>query len=189
MLRKLLLFSAVAIMLTALTAVTYADGNSAFNASSSDQVDSSGDNDSADGDTGTNHPPLNTTPPPPLNPPPPPGGGSFMGGGSSDNRDSSGDGDSGNGFDNGGSSDAKDSSGDGGSDKEDNDTGEDSSGKFDSSNDGDSAGDDNGKGHTPKHDGNAPVPEPATLILLGSGIAGVAAKLRNRRKASEDSQE
>jgi len=46
----------------------------------------------------------------------------------------------------------------------------------------------NGPGSGPEGSGGSPVPEPGTLLLVGSGLAGLAgAALRRRRKQTEAS--
>lgn len=53
---------------------------------------------------------------------------------------------------------------------------------------GDISGSDDGPDnfYIQRRTGQQPIPEPATMILLGTGIAGVAGIVRRRRKANED---
>jgi hypothetical protein len=43
----------------------------------------------------------------------------------------------------------------------------------------------NGEGSDVGRPGDNPIPEPTTMILLGTGLAGIAAKVRRRRKAHQ----
>jgi hypothetical protein len=44
----------------------------------------------------------------------------------------------------------------------------------------------NGNSEKPEGTPETPIPEPATMFLLGTGLAGVAAKVRKRRKAAKE---